>query len=317
MSMLTEGTHLNVCTFRGLQNVPIFVAQRQGFFAAQGLEVNVHYTRGSAPQIAAVARGEYELIQTAPDNVICARSNPALFGLEAAPEIVLLAGGSVGTLSVYSQPHFRGIADLRGTVLGVDNPDSGFALVLGDMLARQQLELLRDYRFAVAGGTSERLNAVTNGTVAATLLYPPYDLLAETAGMRRLISSTQLYAAYASLATAGMRPWVEEHSSEVVRYITALLKALQFIYDPTHAEIVQAVLVDKATLGLDAATAAQAYAALIAPGTGFGETARLDAAGLEQVIALRKAYGAQAGPIGSAADYCDLRWYEEALAATR
>ena len=62
-------TALRVYTFKGIQNLPLYVAREQGYFAAQGLEVTVEYTAGSAPQLAGLARGAYDLVQTAPDNV--------------------------------------------------------------------------------------------------------------------------------------------------------------------------------------------------------------------------------------------------------
>ena len=61
---------LRVCSFRGLQNLPIYVALLEGYFASEGLAVELSYTTGSAPQLAGLARGAYDLVQTAPDNVI-------------------------------------------------------------------------------------------------------------------------------------------------------------------------------------------------------------------------------------------------------
>lgn len=310
----TGPTQLRICTFKGLQNLPLFVATRQGFFESDGLDVSVQYTSGSAAQIAGLARGEYELIQTAPDNVISAESTPNAFGLDTAPHIVMVLGGSVGPLSVFARPQITALAGLRSAILGVDNPSSGFALVLRDLLARDNLHLGRDYTFTVSGGTSARLDALRNGEVAATILYAPFDMLAESAGLRRLATSTEHYAAYASLATAGLREWVERHPAPVTGYISSILRALRWIYDAVNATDIRDLLRNEPTLALDVATAAQAYAAFVAPESGFGVAARLDDAGLEQVIALRGAYGAHMGALGRAADYCDSRWYDRAHA---
>jgi ABC-type nitrate/sulfonate/bicarbonate transport system substrate-binding protein len=308
---------LRVCTFRGLQNLPLYVAAREGLFAAAGLDVEVLYTPGSAAQVAGLARGEYDLIQTAPDNVIHADHDPAAFGLDpaAAPSIAMVLGGSVGPLSLFARPAVAAADGLRGAVVGVDNPGSGFALVLRDMLARAGLALGRDYTFAVAGGTSARLDALRGGAVAATILYPPYDALAEAAGFRRLAGSPQLYPAYASLATAATRAWIAAQADALTRYLAAVLRALRRIHDPARAEAVRALLRAEPALALDPATAARAYDAFVAPGTGFGAEARLDEAGLRQVIALRAAYAPPARPLEPPAAYCDPRWYARALAA--
>ncbi len=138
---------LRVCAFTGSQNLPLYVARQLGFFAAHGLDVEIVYTTGSTAQLAGLARGKYDLVQTAPDNVINLDNNPAAFGLDptTAPHVTMLLGGSVGPLSLYAQPAVTGFGDLRGAALGVDNPVSGFALMLRDMLARNGLLLNRDY----------------------------------------------------------------------------------------------------------------------------------------------------------------------------
>jgi ABC-type nitrate/sulfonate/bicarbonate transport system substrate-binding protein len=96
----SEMNQLKICTFKGLQNLSLYIARQQGFFAAQGLDIEITYTAGSLPQLAGLAREEYQLIQTAPDNVINVDNNPAAFGLDpaTAPHIIMLLGGSVGSL---------------------------------------------------------------------------------------------------------------------------------------------------------------------------------------------------------------------------
>src|SRR5215831_4919785 len=120
---MTSSMHqLKICTFKGVQNLPLYVAQQQGFFAQQGLHIAISYTAGSIPQVAGLVRGEYQLVQTAPDNVINVDNNPAAFGLDpaTAPHVIMLLGGSVGPLSIFAQRDITTLNGLRGTVLGVD-----------------------------------------------------------------------------------------------------------------------------------------------------------------------------------------------------
>ena len=283
---------LKICTFKGIQNLPLYVAMQQGFLVQQGLHIDITYTAGSIPQLEGLVRGEYQLIQTAPDNVINVDNDPVAFGLdlESAPHVVMLLGGSVGPLSIFAQRDMATFDQLRGSVLGVDNPTSGFALVFRDILARYGLLLDRDYTFTVAGGTSDRLGALKSGAVAATILYAPFDIQAMKAGFNQLATSKDYYPAYASLATAGIQTWVEDHSDEVISYITAYLKALRWIYDPAHAHDVQAIMQNEPDLGLDATLTHHVYAAFVDPKSGFGQDAMLDETGLQQVIDLRAKY---------------------------
>ncbi len=302
---------LHICTFKGLQNLPLYVARQQGFFATQGIDIEITYTAGSLPQLAGLAHGAYQLIQTAPDNVINLDNNPAAFGLDpaTAPHVIMLLGGSVGPLSVYAQPAITTFDHLRGALLGVDNPASGFALVLRDILERNGLLLERDYTLTVAGGTSSRLDALKNSSVVATILYTPFDIQATQAGFTRLATSTDYYPAYASLATAGTQTWIEQHADQITSYISAYLQALRWIYDPAHAIEIQRILENEPTLSLDASIAPLAYAAFVDPKTGFGLNALLDDTGLQQVIELRAAYGSFPRLDRDVAHYRDLRWY--------
>jgi ABC-type nitrate/sulfonate/bicarbonate transport system substrate-binding protein len=311
------GARVRICTFKGLQNLAMYAAQEQGIFAAYDLDVEIEYTSGSKPQLAGLARGEYDLIQTAPDNVVNFDNNPAAFGMDAstAPRIVMVSGGSVGPLSVYAQQAIHSIADLRGAVLGVDNPTSGFALVMRDLLAREGLELERDYTFTVAGGTSTRLDSLIHGTVAATILYAPFDVIAHEKGFSTLAVSTDFYPAYASLAIAATQNWIETHSDVLMRYITAIRQALRWLYETKNVGQVETLMVNTASLGLDAELAKRTYAAFVDPVTGFGIEGKLDEAGLQQVITIRAQYaGTEANTVkgkGQVADYLDMRWYQQ------
>lgn len=308
--VLPMGNMVRVNAFRGLQNLPLYVAQRQGLFVEYSIDVHITYTTGSAPQIVGLVHGDYDLIQTAPDNVINAVNNPAAFSLDPAsrPDIVILTGGSVGPLSIIARPDLRSFEDLRGALCGVDNPTSGFAIVLRDMLARNGLILERDYTFTVAGSTAARLDALASGAIAATILYPPYDAIAAARGYSVLAVSTSYYPAYASHCTAGLRHWVDANVEAVEHYLFALRQSLLWIYDPKQRGEVESIMQQEPALALDASLANLAYDAFTDPVTGFGIKGKLDTAGLRQVISLRRAFSAPEKHYGVPSDYLDARW---------
>src|SRR5215472_14731300 len=109
---------LKICTFKCVQNLTVYVAMQQDFFAQQGLHIEIAYTTGSIPQLAGLVREEYQLIQTAPDNVINVDNNPGAFGLDPTthPRVVMLLGGSVGPLSIFAQKDITTFDRFRGAV---------------------------------------------------------------------------------------------------------------------------------------------------------------------------------------------------------
>lgn len=311
-----QGTshQLRINSFKGLQNLPLYVAMQEGYFAARELDVELTFTTGSAAQLAGLARGDYELVQTAPDNVINVDTQPSAFGLDpaSASHIAMLLGGSIGPLTICARHGVADVHSLRGATLGVDNPTSGFAIVLRDLLERQGLALDRDYSFVVAGGTHVRCDALLAGSIAATILYSPFDLLAVEHGCAPLASSTGTYAAYASGSTAAMQSWIDANGETVTRYIEAALQALRWLYNPTHAEAAQDLMRREPALGVPSDLVPRAYTAFLATTTGFGRDAALDEHGLRQVIALRAKYGAPGVRLGEPDEYTDLRWYRAA-----
>lgn len=312
--MGTDRVTLRVNSFQGLQNLPIVMARRLGFLARAGIEVALTYANSSAQQLAALAGGDYDLIHTAPDNVVNFNTNPAALGVGQAPHVAMLMGGSNGPLTVFIRPGMPGVEHVRGGPVGVDNPSSGFALVLRDLLARHGLERDRDYRFVIAGGTAKRAAGLMAGAFAATILYPPFDILVAQTGCQAVASSAATYPAYASQALAAARPWLDRNGEVAQRYIHALLRALAVIYDPAERRQVEQALRDEDALSLGAVPLSAAYESFVDPGRGFGREARLDPAGLAQVFALRARYGASGVELGTPDAYCELRWYWAALA---
>src|SRR5258708_17947444 len=52
---------INVITFGGGFNLPLFVAQRQGFFAKHGVEVNLRYTPNSVYVMTGLIEGRFDI----------------------------------------------------------------------------------------------------------------------------------------------------------------------------------------------------------------------------------------------------------------
>jgi ABC-type nitrate/sulfonate/bicarbonate transport system substrate-binding protein len=53
---------LNVVGFEGAYNLPVWVAQQKGLFAANGLAVNLSFPKGSAQVVGDLANGSAQLI---------------------------------------------------------------------------------------------------------------------------------------------------------------------------------------------------------------------------------------------------------------
>lgn len=110
-------TVLKVSTFPGVTNVPIFAAQHKGFFAKNGLTIDLVYTPNSRVQRDGLANGEYQIIQTAADNCV------AMVELDKT-DAIIVAGGDNGFNHIIVQPEINQLSDLRDKTVVVDAPNT-------------------------------------------------------------------------------------------------------------------------------------------------------------------------------------------------
>jgi ABC-type nitrate/sulfonate/bicarbonate transport system substrate-binding protein len=186
--------------------VSYLLADELGFL--QGLEVLPTRTTSSSEQLRALLSGEQDMVVTAIDNLFeWTRAGADLrlvAQVEATTPLGIHAGGDV-----------ESIADLAGCRFAVDAPDNGFALIAKRLLRDVDVD------YVVVGGVRERLDALLGGQVDATLLGPPFDQLAELAGMKRVLDVNALLP---ELPGQGLvvRAGVLE-SEELERYLRAMV----------------------------------------------------------------------------------------------
>lgn len=201
--------------------VSYLLAAELGFL--RGVEVLPTRTPSSAEQLRALLAGEQDMVVTAIDNLFeWTRAGADLrlvAQVEQTTQLGIHAGGDVESL-----------ADLAGCRFAVDAPDNGFALIAKHLLRDAGVEV--DY--VVVGGVRERLDALLGGQVDATLLGPPFDKLAEKAGMRRVVDVNALLP---ELPGQGLVVRAELlASAELERYLGALVRGVAAGESMTDAE---------------------------------------------------------------------------------
>jgi len=201
--------------------VSYLLAAELGFL--RDVEVLPTRTPSSAEQLRALLAGEQDMVVTAIDNLFewtRAGADVRLVAqVEQTTQLGIHAGGDVESL-----------ADLAGCRFAVDAPDNGFALIAKHLLRDAGVEV--DY--VVVGGVRERLDALLGGQVDATLLGPPFDKLAEKAGMRRVVDVNALLP---ELPGQGLVVRAELlASAELERYLGALVRGVAAGESMTDAE---------------------------------------------------------------------------------
>jgi ABC-type nitrate/sulfonate/bicarbonate transport system substrate-binding protein len=303
-------TPLRVITFDGGWNLPLWAAQRQGFFEAQGVTVQTRYTPSSAVLVASLLDGQSDIALALIDNLVAYQEGQGEAKVAADPDLFAFMGGDGGFLSVVAAPGVRSFADLKGKTLSVDAMTTGAAFVLRELMARNGIAEA-DVTYLRAGGTANRYRDLLAGKHEATLLRTPFELQAQARGMR-LLAQAESLGAYQGTAGMARRSWARAHEAALVGFLRGYRQAVDWLYDRANREIVEALLVANSR-DMTPALARQSYELLLADRGGLTRDLTIDAPGLRAVLELRSKYGLPQKSLTDPAKYLDLSYHEKAF----
>ena len=89
----------------------------------------------------------------------------------------------------------------------------------------------RDIQMAAVGGQSDRVLALKNGRVAATILNPANALVLENSGFKIILDMETLDFPVIGNATAVRRNMLKERRPLVVKFVRALVKSMKRIHE--------------------------------------------------------------------------------------
>ena len=277
---------LRVSVFNGAWNLPIWVAQKQGFFDAAGIDVQVLPTRSSGALMQGLYGGEVEIALAGADNFLAYEQGTGEADVRKRDELRIVMGGDGGLLKLVAQRPHQSIAQLRGKSIGVDALTTGFAFVVRELL-RRNMVAEASVNWLPIGGTETRYAALLRQECDATLLRLPYELMAQTAGANVLAAGEEL-GPYQGTVAAVQRRWAEEHPERLIAFIRGYARGLCWCADPANRQ----TSIDELQERLDLSSemlAADVLDKLLAAG-GLQRDMRVDRDGLATVIELRERY---------------------------
>ena len=303
---------LEVIVFAGGFNWPIWAAQKEGYFAKNGVDVHLTPTPGSEFQLKNLIEGKFDLGMTAIDNVIAYQEGQGEAKVDVKPDLFAFMGGDNGFLRLVTVPEVKSYAQLKGKELTVDARTTGYAFVLEKMLQKGGLKD-SDYELVKAGGVLARFEDLMQQKHAGTLLLSPFEVPAQAKGFTLLGSAIDVLGHYQGLVGATRRDWAKEHQAELIGFIRGYVSGLRWLYDRKNKDA--AIALFQANLpNMSPELAAKSYDILLAPKGGFARKAEIDTKGVREVLALRSEYGEPKKALTDPAKYIDLTYYKKAMA---
>lgn len=211
---------------KDLNYLPFFIALKKGFYAKEGIPVDLVSIGRSDIQLQALVAGELHFANINADNII-------IWNERTNGNLKVAAGSSnAAPYQLIGAKHIKRIEDLKGQRLGVNSLSGGATSILLSYLKSKGLIHPRDFSMSViAGGTPARLSALESGAVAGAVLVMPFSDIAIDKGFPKLGDTTEIISNY-QFNNININPaWAEKNRVAVVKFIRAHIQALHWIFE--------------------------------------------------------------------------------------
>jgi ABC-type nitrate/sulfonate/bicarbonate transport system substrate-binding protein len=285
--------------------LPILVAEREGFFAREGLNFALIpiADAGGEKMIAALEDGSVDVGHIATAFLIQAV-------VKGADTVAIAAEFNNPIYSLVARRDIASFADLKGKLLGMAAETGTITISIRKLMALHGIQA-GDFQVKVIEGTPTRYNCLIQGECDAVPLGQPQDFFALRRGYNLLGLSTEAVPDFLYTVTAARRSWAETHRDAVVRYVRALAAAFKFIRDPAKRDNVVRTIVD--TTGSSEESAQQTLSLYFEPERGvLPQAGEIDLKGLAQVIAFMGEAGTIAAPLPPPERFVDLQYLRAA-----
>ena len=227
---LTSTTTVNLGLIGKLSGYwPMWIAQQEGFFTAEKINLNMTYIDTDARLTDALLAGS---VQMDPETVfVDYQANQhggdiSMFcGNQNNPFYRMLARNGLNSLS-----------DLSGKKIGVSDVGTGIdSFVTQEWLGQKGLKSSQ-YSLTNAGGLANRVAALTTGAIDATPLVPPFDLQTKAKGYADLGTSNDTLKHFMFTAWSARKSWLKSNQTVAVAFCRAIAKGAEFLQKPANKD---------------------------------------------------------------------------------
>jgi NitT/TauT family transport system substrate-binding protein len=202
-----------------LSALPYGIAKANGFFRAEGLDVEL-VQMATSLTVAALATKDVDY-----SNTSAGALRGAIRGLPIRV-VLFIIRRPLHVLVV--KPEIRRIQDLKSKTIGIQQYGDATGTVLQAILDQARMDMKTDVTAFQIARSGDRLTALMTGKVDGAILAPPFNVEAETRGFRRLIAGADIIESGVTGLNTHIEK-IEKHPDQVKRMVRALLKAQSFI----------------------------------------------------------------------------------------
>ena len=223
---------------------PAFIGINKGFFAEQGLKIDLVYIQSSAQVIQQLTSGSLDITMSTglvdPIRAIEKGSPIAIVRLEAqSPPYALVA-----------KPEIKSLKDLKGKTISVGGPKDITRIYVERMLAPSGVKP-GEFDMAFAGATTARAQALLSGAVDAAILLPPSNFQAMAQGYNELGPTVDFAPELPFSGTVVNLDWAKAHQDLMKRVLAGHAKAVAWFEDDRNRAEAVRIMVEASKLKTD------------------------------------------------------------------
>lgn len=212
-----------------------WLAQRAGYFEKHGLKVEPVYIRGGRAGVQALVSGDVKIEMQGALAVVSAWAQ----GIKDLRYIA--AVGNRLDYILVADRSIKTAADLKGKRIGISQLGAST-----DFIARFAVRRLglseKDVTLLGVGGAGERWAALNGGHVQATVVQPPFTLLARKAGLPILVDFSKIDFEYTISGVVTTASFIRSEPDTVMNFMRGLADGMDFYRDEKNKDRVLRLL---------------------------------------------------------------------------
>jgi ABC-type nitrate/sulfonate/bicarbonate transport system substrate-binding protein len=208
---------------RNYFNMPVWIAQHQGMFADEGLDVAIELHESVNEVTNRLRDGRVQLAYGITEHLV--------LDSEAGGHLEIV-GDNVNRLpfSLVTGKSIKTFDDLRGKTVGVSSLDAGSSSLVMKLLSARGLECPRDYRMKAVGPILTRWAMLQSGEIDAGLQGAPLDYIAADQGFNSLGEPRREVPYFQFTSLNADSRWSKANRALMHRFMRAFVRAHQWFF---------------------------------------------------------------------------------------
>jgi ABC-type nitrate/sulfonate/bicarbonate transport system substrate-binding protein len=259
---------------------PLYIATKKGFLEQEKVALDWVGVSSSAGVMQQIAAGSLNMGTSGIADALRAPDR-------GAPTRLLRVSMKVSPYEIFAAKTVKSWTDLRKKTVMIGGAKDITRVYFEDMAKANGLAP-GEYDYVFAGSTAARFSALTSGSIAATILFPPFNFAAARAGYTSLGLSADYTKTFPFTAYSVNVNWARSNKDAVRSFLAAYTKGVDWFYD--SANRAEAIPILISYLKSDPKDAADTYDFFVKL-RGFDRTGAVEGSGIENYLAILKQQG--------------------------